>query len=187
MGIAIVLAGGAGRRLGGVKPAALLAGRPLIEYVLDAAHAGGLEPVVVAKPDSSLPRLDCQLVIEPLRPRHPLCGIVAGLRALAEPAVVVCACDMPFVSGELLAWIERLSAPLAVAAPDAQLQPLLGRYSRALLPQLETALAAQLPMRQLVRLLDAHLIGESALARFGDPGRLCLNINTPAELAAAGG
>ena len=187
MGTALVLAGGSGSRLGGAKATVLLGGRPLIDHVLDAARAGGLEPVVVAKADSSLPPLNCRIVIEPARPRHPLCGIVAGLRAVGESAAVVCACDMPFVSGELLAWLEGLQTPLAVAAVGGRPQPLLGHYGASLLDQLERKLAAEPPMRELVRDLGALLLGEAELQRFGDPLRLCLNINTPAELAAAGG
>src|ERR1700686_5566856 len=111
MGISVVLAGGRGSRLGGAKAGVLLGGRPLIQHVLDAVRAGGLEPVVVAKADSVLPPLDCRLVIEPAQPRHPLCGIVAGLRAVEEPGVAVCACDMPFLPGALLAWLPGLRAP----------------------------------------------------------------------------
>ena len=159
MAISVVLAGGRGSRLGGAKAGALFAGRPLIEHVLDAVRAGGLEPVVVAKPDSVLPPLDCRVVFEPAAPHHPLCGIVAGLRATAEPAVVVCACDMPFLTGELLAWLSALEAQLVAAAP----------------------------MREVARVLGARVLAEAELEPFGDPARLCLNINTPDELVAAGG
>jgi molybdopterin-guanine dinucleotide biosynthesis protein A len=187
MGSAIVLAGGSGSRLGGEKAAVLLAGRPLIEHVLDAVRAGGLAPVVVAKRDSLLPPLDCRLVFEPALPRHPLCGIVAGLRAVAEPALVVCACDMPFLTGELLAWLSELEAPFAVAAAAGRLQPLLGRYSSSMLEALEQQLALEPPMREVARALDAVVLGQAELERFGDPARLCLSINTPEDLAAAGG
>lgn len=47
-----VLAGGHGSRLGGAKPTADLAGRPLISYPLGALIAAGIEPFVVAKPSS---------------------------------------------------------------------------------------------------------------------------------------
>lgn len=52
---AIVLAAGAGRRFGGRKLEARLAGRPLLQHTLDALAAAGLEdPVVVLPPDSTL-------------------------------------------------------------------------------------------------------------------------------------
>jgi molybdenum cofactor guanylyltransferase len=187
MATATVLAGGAGSRLGGSKATAVLRGRPMIGHVIEAVRAGGLVPVVVAKADSPLPPLDCRLLIEPQEPRHPLCGIVTALRELDEPALVVCACDMPFVTGELLTWLAGLEAPLAVAGVGGTLQPLLGRYGVSLLAELEAALAARLPMRETVRALGALVIGEAELERFGEPARLCANVNTPAELAAAEG
>lgn len=43
----IILAAGRGTRMGGVKQLLPLGGRPLLQHVLDAAQAGGLEDVVV--------------------------------------------------------------------------------------------------------------------------------------------
>ncbi|MGH2851677.1 MAG: molybdenum cofactor guanylyltransferase, partial [Solirubrobacteraceae bacterium] len=113
-GSAIVLAGGRGMRIGGAKAVVQLAGRPLVAHVVEAARAGRLAPVVVAKADSVLPPLDCPIVIEPPEPTHPLLGIVTGLRALGGSAAVVCPTDMPLVTGELLAWLSSLDEPLAV-------------------------------------------------------------------------
>lgn len=187
MGVGIVLAGGGGRRLGGQKATALLAGRPLIRHVVDAVRAGGLEPVVVVKADTALPELDCRIVIEPDAPRHPLTGIVAGLRAIGAPGAVVCPTDMPFLTGELLAWLEGVTEPLAVVRAGGRVQPLLGRYAVTLLGVLERELAREPPMGELVALLGARVVEEDELRAFGDPARMLVNINTAAELARAGG
>jgi molybdopterin-guanine dinucleotide biosynthesis protein A len=165
----------------------MLGGRPLIAHAIDAVRDGGLEPVVIAKADSPLPPLDCRVVLEPAQPRHPLCGIVTALRELAEPAIVVCACDMPFVTGPLLSWLAGKEAPLVVTSAGGELQPLLGRYALSLLGRLEAALAEGCSMRDVARRLGAQVAGVAELERFGDPVRLCSSINTPAELAAAGG
>src|ERR1700726_1402006 len=98
MGSGIVLAGGRGTRLGGEKAGALLDGRPLVEHVIGAIRAAALEPLVVAKADTPLPPLDCPLVIEPDLPQHPLCGVIAGLRAIGAADAIVCPTDMPRVS-----------------------------------------------------------------------------------------
>jgi molybdenum cofactor guanylyltransferase len=52
--LGVVLAGGRGSRLGGAKPTAMLAGRPLISYPLASLAEAGLEAVVVAKPGTDL-------------------------------------------------------------------------------------------------------------------------------------
>jgi molybdopterin-guanine dinucleotide biosynthesis protein A len=180
-----VLAGGGGRRLGGAKAGAELAGRPLIGYPLAALEEAGMEAVVVAKADSDLPPLAVPLVEEPRRPRHPLCGIVAALRHAGERPLVVVACDMPFVSAELLAWLAATAEPLVVPSVGGRLQPLLARYDHSLEPALAEGLAGRAPLQSTVAGLDPRLIREEELARFGDPRRLCFNVNTHSDLETA--
>ena len=95
--------------------------------------------------------------------------------------------SLPPLTGELLAWLWALDAPFAVAAGGGRMQPLLGRYSASLLDALEAQLVAAAPMREVARVLGARVLAEAELEPFGDPARLCLNINTPDELVAAGG
>ncbi len=159
-----------------------LGGRPLISYPLAAVEAAGLEPLVVAKPDSELPPLACPVLHEPELPRHPLCGIVAALRQAGGRPLVVLACDMPFVVPGLLAWMGRIPEPLAVPVLEGQVQPLLARYDAALLPALEEALSAAEPLRRTLESLRPRLLTGAELGRFGDPRLLCSNVNTPSDL-----
>ncbi|HET6831834.1 MAG TPA: NTP transferase domain-containing protein, partial [Solirubrobacterales bacterium] len=128
---AAIMAGGRGRRMGGPKAGAELAGRPLISYPIAAARAAGLEPLVVAKPDSELPALDCEVLAEPPEPIHPLTGIIAALEYVDEPVVVV-ACDVPLVPAALIAVLAVREDPLVVPA-DPGPQPLIARYDPGLL------------------------------------------------------
>jgi molybdopterin-guanine dinucleotide biosynthesis protein A len=180
-----VLAGGRGRRLGGAKPTVELAGRPLIAYPLAALAAAGLEAVVVAKRSSVLPAsLAAEIVSEPDRPTHPLAGIVAALRHADRPLVVL-GCDFPFIPPPLLRELAEAAEPLVVPAPGGEPQPLVARWSPGLLPRLEAALAREEPLRQTVAALRPRLLDAAALARFGDPERIFLNVNDVADLRAA--
>lgn len=180
-----VLAGGIGSRLGGGKATVELAGKPLILYPLEAVEEAGLEPLVVAKPDSELPPLDSPILREPDLPRHPLCGIVAALREAGERPLVVVGCDMPFLDPGLLAWLGAAPEPLVVPLVGDRLQPLMARYDPVLLPRLEAALQRGEPLQRTVEALRPRLISEPDLARFGDPHRLCLNVNDRAGLERA--
>jgi molybdopterin-guanine dinucleotide biosynthesis protein A len=180
-----VLAGGRGSRLGGAKALAELAGEPLIHHPLAAVAAAGLEAVVVAKPDTELPPLRCRVVREPQLPRHPLCGVVAALRAASGRAVVAVACDMPLLAPGLLAALAAAPEPLVVAAPGGRPQPLLARYGPELLAPLEAALAREEPLRHTVASLSPRLLGDAELARFGDPETLAFNVNDTADLERA--
>ena len=145
----------------------------------------GLEPVVVAKRDSELPALSCRTIREPAQPRHPICGILAALRYAGERPLVVVGCDMPFAGAGLLAWLGSTPEPLVVAAAGDRLLPLLARYDGALRPALEAALASERALRPTLRSLRPRVVAEAELARFGDPRRLCFNVNTRADLGRA--
>jgi molybdenum cofactor guanylyltransferase len=181
-----VLAGGAGTRLGGAKATAELAGRALIEYPLAALAAAGIEAVVVAKGETELPELAVPVLTEPEEPRHPLLGIVTGLRHAAGRPLLAVACDLPLLTPALLAELAAAPEPLVLAAPGGEPQPLLGLYSPALLPELEAALARREPMRRTVASLSPRLLADRDLARFGEPAELLLNVNDFSDLERAG-
>lgn len=183
-----MLAGGRGERLGGAKAMTQLGGRPLIERPLDAARGAGLEAIVIAKRSTPLPPLSEQVHHEPESPRHPLCGAIAALEFAAArspaPAVLLLACDMPFLTSPLLHWLAGLDGA-AMAAVGGRPQPLLARCLPAQLPALRSALAAQLPLRDAMAALAPRVVNEQELSRFGDPERLCFNVNSPEDLETA--
>ena len=112
--VGAVLAGGLSSRMGEPKAIVELAGRPLAARIAATVGSAGLEPVVVAKPDSPLPKLDCRVLSEPSEPHHPLTGVVTALSASGGRGVVAIACDMPLVPSKLLTWLAQLEQPLAV-------------------------------------------------------------------------
>lgn len=182
-----VLAGGEGRRLGGDKAVAMLAGRPLITYALAALAAVVADVTIIAKPGTVLPPAaqlgGARVIHEPAEPRHPLVGIVAALEAAGDRSVLICAADMPFLTPAALSALADAdpgNAPAVVAAQGAALQPLLGCYQ----PQAAALLAdaarqATAPVRAAVAAIGPrvlHLPG-------GD--QLLDNVNSPADLQAA--
>jgi molybdopterin-guanine dinucleotide biosynthesis protein A len=171
--------------MGTPKAVLELASRPLVARVVGTVGSAGLDPIVVAKPDSPLPRLDCRVLSEPSEPHHPLTGIVTALGASAGRGVVAIACDMPLVPAKLLTWLAQLEEPVAVCRHNGQLEPLLGRYSPEVCEQLLESLEAGAPMRAAVAALDPYVIPEDRVARFGDPERIFFNVNTPDDLAEA--
>jgi molybdopterin-guanine dinucleotide biosynthesis protein A len=182
----VVLAGGASRRFGSAKSAALLAGRPLIEYPIAAMREAGLPVIVVAKADNDLAQLigETPLLLEPDEPRHPLRGIVSALEHVGG-AIVVCACDMPFVSASVVGMLARLDDPVAVAAVGGMPQPMLGRYDQSVLPLLRAALEGEHSVRRSLSDAGARLLGPEELAPYGDPEWLAFDVDTQEELERA--
>jgi molybdopterin-guanine dinucleotide biosynthesis protein A len=178
--VGAVLAGGRGRRLGGSKPAAQLAGRPLASYAA-AALAGVCDRVVLlCKPGAELPEVPgTERWEEPEEPQHPLTGIVHALERAGGP-VLVCAADMPFVTTDALRTLLQgaggADAPAVVAVADGVLQPVLGLYAPTALEALRAA-EADAPLTQTVESLGP--------ARVALPPALVRSIDTPEELAEA--
>ena len=135
-----MLAGGAGRRLGGDKCTVELAGRPLVLYPITALRGVCEQVVVVAKQDTRLPQLEGQaeVWIEPDEPQHPLAGVVHALRVASAKKLLVLACDMPLVPADLLrALLKAADGPGAVAACGDIAEPLCACYTKQALKGLE--------------------------------------------------
>jgi molybdopterin-guanine dinucleotide biosynthesis protein A len=180
-----ILAGGRGKRLGGEKPSLDLGGRPLIDHPIAAATGARGRVAVFAKPETVLPDITVPVIREPAEPHHPLLGIVTALDAAEGAPVLAVACDLPFVTADLIDWLAGRPEPLAIPGVDGRLHPLLGRYDPGLAEALRLACEREAAVQETVRELGPRVIDEAELSRFGDPRRLVFNVNTPEDLAEA--
>ncbi|HEU0242584.1 MAG TPA: bifunctional UDP-N-acetylglucosamine diphosphorylase/glucosamine-1-phosphate N-acetyltransferase GlmU, partial [Candidatus Limnocylindrales bacterium] len=140
--VAIVLAAGLGTRMKSRTPKVLhrLCGRPMIEYVLDAADAAtGSRPIVVYSPatgavrDAVAGRAEAALQDEPLGTGDALRAALQALPAEAEEVLVLSG-DVPLVKADLLeALLEARAldhAAMSLVAVDALDPTGLGRVVR---------------------------------------------------------
>jgi molybdopterin-guanine dinucleotide biosynthesis protein A len=185
----IVLAGGAGRRLGGVNKALLpLGGRRAIDWLLDALRPLGDE-IVVVNNDGSLAGLPgTRLVQDEALDVGALMGLYSGLRAVRTPLAIATACDMPFVSTDVLGALLALAPDHDAVVPvlDDQPEPLHAVYRTTCLPAIEAALAAG--KRRLVAFFPdvcVRLVPEGDLRVWDPTLRSFLNVNRPEDLIRA--
>lgn len=178
-----ILAGGLGTRIGGGKPLAPLAGKPLAAHAVAAARRAGLEPLLVAKRAASLEALGATVLLEPPSPRHPLLGVVTALEASGE-TVVTCPCDVPLLGSETLAELASLApgaeVPLLVGG-DRGPEPLIGIYPPGCAPALRDALERELSSREAARRLGARI----AIDLQPVAATRLLNVNTIDDLERA--
>ncbi|MGA5052127.1 NTP transferase domain-containing protein [Streptomyces cellulosae] len=167
---AVVLAGGAARRLGGAdKPAVRVGGRPLLDRVL-AACADARTTVVVAGPRPTARPVTWAREDPP--GGGPLAALDAGLRHVTAEHVVLLSADLPFLDARtvaaLLDALRRGTADgVLLTDADGRDQPLVAAYRVSSLRRELAALSAGhggtagLPLRRLTGALD--------LLRISDP------------------
>jgi len=185
----IVLAGGQGRRMGGVdKGLVPLDGRPLAAHVVSrlAPQVGAL--LINANQNAERYAAFGYPVVSDAVGGFagPLAGLHAGMTAAATPLVVTVPCDSPFLPADLVARLAaahaRAGAQLAVARTFDQPHPVFALARRDLLPHLAAFLAAG------GRKIDAWYATLAAVeGAFDDEADAFANINTAAELAASRG
>ncbi|ANJ08492.1 NTP transferase domain-containing protein [Streptomyces parvulus] len=169
---AVVLAGGAARRLGGAdKPGLRVGGRALLDRVL-AACAGARATVVVAAPRPTVRPVVWAREDPP--GGGPLAALAAGLRLTEAEFVVVLSADLPFLGGPTVA---RLLSVLAASDADGVLltdadgrdQPLVAAYRTAAVRRELAALAGEKGQQAaLAGMPLRRLTGALRLARVPD-------------------
>ncbi|MER6450894.1 molybdenum cofactor guanylyltransferase [Streptomyces venezuelae] len=177
---AIVLAGGAARRLGGAdKPALSVGGRALLDRVLDACPDARTTVVVGGRRATSRP---VQWTREDPAGGGPVAALDAGLRRTTAELVLVLSADLPFLDRETVrALLEAPSAPAPGTAGadgamlldgDGRDQPLVAAYRAEPLRREIALLAAEhgtltgLPLRALTAELDLARVTSRPLASF---------------------
>ncbi len=136
-----------------------------------------------------VPGLGWQCIPDRRAETGPGAGIESALLYAPGAAVVLCAVDTPFVNAALLAAALACIVEGSIAAApryDGRWHPLSGACSPALLPRLGAWLdSGRRDLQGLYDEVGATPIEGDALAAFGDPERLLLNLNEPADVARA--
>jgi FdhD protein len=185
----VILAGGKSRRMGG-SPKALLAfeGRPLIQHILERLESVLPDCLVVTNSPELYAFLERPMVADVFPDGGSLGGIYSGLRAIPRDAAFCVACDMPFLSPALVRYLAGRAGEADVVIPDAagELQTLHAVYGKACLPAMERRLrAGQLRVVGFFDDVRVLRVPEAEVARFEDPTRVFMNLNTPDDVAAA--
>lgn len=181
----VILAGGMGRRMGGVdKGLQVLRGRPMVAWVIDR-----LQPQVgslIINANQNLERygqFGCPVVPDRIPDfAGPLAGLHAALSAAQTPLVATAPCDSPFLPEDLIfrlfSALTAADADLAVARTFDQPHPVFCLCKRQVLPHLTEFLESG--GRKIDRWYSTLKVVDVA---FDDQPEAFENINTRDELS----
>lgn len=181
--VGVILAGGAGRRMGGDKALMPLGGQPLVQWVADSFGPQVENLALSANGDAQRFAFLGLPVLADAEVQGPLSGVLAGLHwavAQGATALVTVPCDGPFVPPDL---VPRLCLAAegghpALAQSGEDVHPTYGLWPTACLAALETFLRSG----AVARLRDFAQIQGGTWATF--PKGSFANANTPQDLAA---
>ncbi len=181
----IVLAGGMGRRMGGVDKGLLpFQGKPMVVHVLERLRPQVAEVLLNANRETeAYAQFGYRVIADVIGGfAGPLAGLHSGLSAARYPLAVTVPCDSPFLPLDLVerlhTALQQQDADLAVARTGQQAHPVFCLCRTSLLPNLTQFLAGG------GRKIDAWYAGLNTVeVAFDDEAEAFANINTPAELS----
>lgn len=190
--LGVILAGGASRRFGAPKALAVVGGRRIVDRVLDALAEAVPEVVVSANDAELYDDLDLAVIPDRRPGIGPLAGIHAALHHAVErgwPGALVVACDLPYVTADVLRLIVRRASvsPAQAIVPESHdrrgVEPLCAFYSVDCIPVVEAMIAeGELRAHVLLERARTERIPLADVAAVGDPRLLFHNVNTVSDL-----
>jgi molybdopterin-guanine dinucleotide biosynthesis protein A len=177
-----ILAGGEGRRLGGVAKGLIeIEGRTVIERLLALAPLAR-EVLLVANDPAPYARFGLRTVADVVAGKGAPGGVHAALAQARAPRVLAVACDMPFVTPEAIAPLLEAPARDVVVYGDGRIEPFPGLYAAHLASEWAARLDEAPSLQSLCRHFAHTLVPRERLRAVDPQGRALLSINTPEDL-----
>ncbi len=185
-----IIAGGQSRRMGRDKAFVELGGSTLIERVSQrSADLGQAETILITNKPADYAHLGLPMFRDALPGKGSLGGIYTALLRAGSSAVLVLACDMPFVNADLLRFmIAQLDADVDIIVPRVAGYPqaLHAIYRVTCIEPIRAQLEAN--RLKIIRFYDqmrVRYLDEADYAEFDADGSSFANLNTPSELEQA--
>lgn len=166
----IILVGGKSSRMGRNKALLPFDGKKVIERIVEKMQMITDHLLLVTNTFKEYEFLNLPMVADKYKGLGPMAGIHAGLEASRTVHNLVVACDMPFVSVEIGAYLLRELNGYHACVPKiyGQLHPLFAAYHRDAKDILEKNLAkGELKVRDTFKKLNAKIITEKDLVAAG--------------------
>lgn len=180
----VVLAGGLSSRYGKDKAFLMINGVPLIERTVEKMKKVFHEVILISNEKKRLSYLGLPVFEDIKKGLGPLGGIHTGLLRMSNETGFFVACDMPFISEELICYMVSKKDNYAALVPAVgnEIEPLHAIYSKSCLRAVENLISADTyQVRLFYDYIHIKYINEDEIKRFTSPEQVFLNINTPDE------
>lgn len=138
----IILSGGKSTRMGENKSLMKIGDRTVIEHTLFLMQSLFTEVIMITNTPDEYQFLNIPLFEDVYKYAGPLAGIHSGLLNSGTEANFIISCDIPLITSEIIEYIINYKTPhpITVCRADGYIQQLAGKYSKSLIPKIETLL-----------------------------------------------
>ena len=181
----VILAGGKNSRYGSNKAFARVNGVPLIERVIEVLRVVFKEIILITNTPNEYAYLGLPMYMDIIKNIGPLGGIHAGLSFMSHSRGFFVACDMPYLSEDLIRYMARNMGTFSAVVPRIswKIEPLHALYDKKCLASVKQLIACG--TNQVVQFFDnisVRYVEEDEIRRF-DPELISFfNVNTPKQL-----
>lgn len=184
----IIMAGGRSSRMKFNKAFAQVGGKPVIQIIIDKLQPIFQELMII----SNEPQLFTSFGLPIFQDVYPYLGPVGGIHSALVNAsfdqMFILGCDMPFMNMQLVEYMlgKINNYDSVVPEIDSYLQPLAAVYNRSCLPIFSECLEHdKLKLTLIFSELNALVLKEDELQKFGRVREMFFNVNDPDALAEA--
>lgn len=180
----IILAGGQATRMGRDKALVEFRGKPMIDHVISAVSAAGLETLVVGRtgPVAGVAAIPDIADVG----GGPAVGLLTAFRHIETSDVLLVAVDQPQLRPSTVTAL--LTQPGAAVVPLAGGHPQVtcALYRRESHEPLERCIAAgEMKLRRMLDHIDTTYVEEPAWSAWGEDGRSWMSLDTPQAIRDA--
>lgn len=181
----VILAGGENRRMPVPKALIRVRGSRLIERALRTYQRLFPEVFIITDRPEDFIYPGVKLLADVYDIRGPMTGILTALISSPNRWIFVAACDMPFLSGDVIRYMSSVKSgyDAVVSVVQGRTQPLFAFYSKRMLAGMERAvLKKRGALKDFLNTKRVQYVNEDEIRRF-DPGACSfINFNTPEDL-----
>lgn len=190
-GSALILAGGASRRMGFDKQDISIKGKLLREKTISTLSDIFDDVIISTRKPEIYTGLDVRTVSDILDIKGPMAGIHAALKKCSSDYLFVIACDMPVISPEYINYMKNCLVERQNISPKGiitsigndMVEPFHGFYHKSLVETIEAYSLDKFPkFKWLAEKENFILVPKETSDFFNKADNLFLNLNTKEEL-----
>lgn len=184
-----IISGGKSSRMGQNKAFVKIGGQILIERIIERTkNVGQKETILITNSPDEYAHLKLPMYGDIVPDSGSLGGIYTAIHHSTTSHTVVIACDMPFVSADLLRFMvsQADNADVVVPTIEGYPQGLHAIYSKNCLDPIRAKIdAKRLKVIGFYDEVRVTYLDEAALKKYNPDGLAFMNVNTPEELEKA--